>query len=190
MGVTKLKARPKTIRAVDGKPLRIRIGVGTEEGFIKIGDADWDNPDVKVDLKWFPWPIESASVDTIYSAFYFHRLNQYERFAFMNECGRILKVGAQLIMQMPHGNSMRVAGDPWAQWPPIMENSFFWYNKAWRDREHAEDLGLECDFTDVYGYGHTVDPDLTGRSDEYIAFAKKHYNNAILDLHVTLTKQS
>lgn len=190
MAVTKLKTRPAKIKSVKDKPLRIRVGVGSEEGFLKLGLNAWENPDYEVDPKSFPWPLDDASVETIYAAFYFHRLTQQERYAFMNECGRVLKVGAQLIMQMPHGNSMRVAGDPWAQWPPIMENSFFWYNRAWREREHAEDLGLTCDFAEVYGYGHTMDPDLNGRADDYLAFAKKHYNNAILDLHVTLTKQS
>lgn len=187
--VTKLATRPTRIKPDKQGHLRLRIGIGTEEGFIKLG-PEWDQPDYVLDTKAFPWPVDDATVEAVFAAFYFHRLTQDERFTFMNECGRVLKVGGQLMMVMPHGNSMRVAGDPWAQWPPVMENSFFFYNKAWREKEKAEMLPITCDFGDVYGVGWTMDPDMNGRSDEYLANARKHWNNAIMDLHITLTRQS
>jgi SAM-dependent methyltransferase len=169
-GKRKLKLVPAAI-----EPLRIRVGNGEEPGFTKFGAP--------------PWDVDDGSVEAIYSAFHFHRLDRAGRYAFMNECYRALKPGGQISLVVPHWSSMRAITDPMAQWPPLCESSFMVYSAKWREQEQMIDLGLTCDFGDVYGYGHSLDPDIAVRNEEFQQQAKKHWVNAILDLHVTLTRQ-
>ena len=181
--VARLKPRQQRIEPPAEGEFKLRIGLGEEAGFLRLGDRH--------DPKVLPWPIEDGVVDTIFAAFWFHRLTQAERFAFMDECWRVLKPGpapaGQLIMVMPHGRSDRHIGDPLAQWPPVIEASFAFYDREWREREQMTGLPLRCNFS--LGYGHTEHPYLTGRNEEFKAFEKEHSANAVLDLHVTLTKQ-
>lgn len=178
---------PGYIYPTPDTPLKIRLGPGTEEGFVKIG-PETEAPDHVVDTRAFPWPIEDGLVDQVYAAFYFHRLDKPARWAFMDECWRVLKPGGQLVMVMPHWSSMRAIADPLAEWPPVCESSFMLYSKKWREAEKMADLPLKCDFGDVYGYGHSINPEFNGRNDEFLNNAKAHWLNAAMDLHVTLTK--
>lgn len=166
---------------------RVRIGIGTEPGFLKLG-PEWDSPDHVLDTRAMPWPIDDSVVDTLYVSFYFHRLDPADRRAFMDEAWRVLKPGAQLIVVVPHWSSMRAISDPLAEWPPLCESSFMPYSKAWREQEKmTEDLPLACDFGPSYGYGTTLDPDVEMRNDDYKGYARKHLLNASQDLHLTMT---
>jgi hypothetical protein len=155
-------------------PVRLRIGIGTEDGYTNVKHIGAE---------------EEGSVDAIYSAFHFHRLDRLGRYAFMNGAYRVLKPGAQLMLVMPHARSDRAICDPLAQWPPLCESSFMLYSKAWREQEKMMDLPLTCDFGGVYGYGHTPHPDLVNRNEMFAEHAKEHEYNWVLDLHVTLTKE-
>jgi len=189
--VARLVTKPRRITAPKGELFKLKIGTAyqlREPGFINIDQIATENVDHVVALKTFPWPIEDGVVDFVFSAFYFHRLTREERWAFMNECYRILKPGAQVSLLMPHWSSMRAITDPWAQWPELCESSFMVYSKQWREQEKATDLPLVCDFGSSYGYGTTLDQDIAVRNDEFQMQAKKHWLNANLDLSVTLTK--
>ncbi len=165
------KRKPRLV-AVE-TPIRLRIGIGSEEGFTNV---DWLTG-------------EDGSVEAIYSAYHFHRLTRSQRYLFMNDAHRLLKPGSQLVMYMPHWSSMRAITDPLAEWPPLCESSFMVYSRAWRLQEQMTDLPLTCDFGASYGYGHTGHPDLGVRNEEFVAHAKEHEINWVLDLHVTLTKE-
>jgi hypothetical protein len=105
----------------------------------------------------------------------------------MNDAYRLLKPGAQLMMVMPHASSARSIIDPKSKWPPLREESFMVYNKAWREQEGMGDLGLTCDFVNP-GVGHVDHPGLIGRNEDFVAYVKEHEVNWVSDLHVTLTK--
>src|SRR6266436_2381761 len=187
--VTRLPAKSQRIQLGDG-PLRLRLGgalQAREEGFLGIDTVSSDSVDYVVDIKRFPWPIDDAVVDTIFIADYLQRLDGRERINFMNECGRVLKVGAQLIVKVPHWSSMRSVSDPMVAWPPLCEASFVYFNKDWRKNEKV-DYGITCDFD--FGYGFGLDGDVQIRNQEYQQQAIKHWNNAAIDLHVTLTRKS
>src|SRR5712671_3953005 len=99
--VTRLPAKSQRIQPGYG-PIRLRLGgalQAREEGFLGVDSVPSDSVDYVVDIKKFPWPIDDAIVDTIFIADYLQRLDGKERIDFMNECGRILKVGAQLIVK-------------------------------------------------------------------------------------------
>ncbi len=164
--------KKRTSKAMETPLVRLRVGVGEEEGYTKVDDLAGGD----------------STVDAIYSAFHFHRLTRAERFEFMNEAYRRLKPGAQLMIIVPHGRSDRFMGDPLSEWPPLLETSFLVYSKRWREQEQMTHLPLTCDFGDVYGYGHTPHPDLIARNEAFTAHAKEHETNWVLDLHITLTK--
>ncbi len=169
------RRKPRLV-PVETPPIRLRIGIGSEEGFTNVTYLSASER-------------ERGSVDAIYSAFHFHRLSQAERFNFMNAAYLMLKPGSQLMLVMPHAFSFRAIADPMAQWPPLCESSFMVYSKVWREQEGMSALNLTCDFGASYGYGHTGHPDLAVRNEEFAAHAKEHELNWILDLHVTLTKE-
>lgn len=193
MAVRQPKSQPVLIAPPETGPFRLRVGnayQSREEGFVHIDRVMTENVDHLVDLLAPPWPIDDGVVDTIFAGFYFHRLIMEDRFTFMSECGRILKIGAQLVMQVPYWSSRLAISDPYAKWPPVCEESFAPYSKQFREQEKLLDLGLTCDFGMVFGVGHDLDPDLIPRNEDFQNEAKKFKTNAIHKLHVTLTRAS
>jgi predicted SAM-dependent methyltransferase len=200
--VTRLKPRneaekSKFVKPPIDAPFKIRIGVGEEEGFLKFGPAH-DSPYLELDTKKFPWPVEDGVVDMLYVYFYLHRLTRPERREFMNEAGRILKVGAQAMFVVPYWSSRAAVVDPFAEWPPIAEESFLEYSKMFRERTGLEGkIPLTCDFTTltpqgdiVVMSGHIAAPHIAPRNEEYRAAASRDFVNSVQELHVTLTKSS
>ncbi len=177
------RRKPRLV-PVETPPIRLRIGIGSEEGFTNVDHID-------------SIYLNDASVDTLYSAFHFHRISQTDRFVFMNDAYRILKPGSQFMLVAPHAFSSRAIADPLAVWPTLCESSFMVYSAKWRAQEGMTETKLAehglppltCDFGASYGYGHTGHPDLAVRNEEFVAHAKEHEVNWILDLHVTLTKE-
>jgi hypothetical protein len=181
---------PKMIAPPIGQ-YRLRIAGARqprEEGFVGLDEVPSDSVDHVVSLKLMPWPVADEIVDTIFCAHYLYRLDPAERIAFMNECGRILKVASQLILVNPHWKSMRAVADLRAKYPPISELSFACFNKEWRERENLRETGIICDFD--YSYGFSMDPDMNGRNQDYQNHAIKFWTNSAHDIHVTMTKRA
>lgn len=180
------------IRPLPEKPFKIMLAGAhqarhEDPDFIGIDEVKTDAVDYTMRLQEYPWPIESDVVDTIFAAFYYHRLPQDERIAFVNECYRVLKPRGQLIMVNPYYTSMRAIMDPRAKWPPISEGSFAFFSEAERKAQNI-DCGIVCDFE--CGYGPSFHEDFAGRNDEYLRMAMMRLNNSVNDLLVTLTKRS
>lgn len=170
------------------RPLKLDLACGHHktEGYVGVDIAY--GADRIIDLKAYPWPWKDRSVSDIVCNYYLSFLDGYERIAFMDECWRILKVGAPLAIKVPHWSSMRAVSDPLFKWPPIAETSFLVFNKEWRLKNGQDHYPIRCDFD--FGYGFTIEPDTAQRNEEYKQFAVKYYNNAVLDLTVTLTKRA
>jgi hypothetical protein len=171
------------------KEVNLDLGCGDNkrEGFYGIDIAKTAACDYQFDLTKTPWPIDDEVVDSIHCSHFFEHLDGAERIAFMHECYRILKDGKQMVIIVPHWSSMRSIQDPTHKWPPVAESSFLYFNKKWMDDNKLQHYGITCDFD--FGYGYSVDPDVQVRNQEFQAFAVKHYNNAVMDLFVTLTKK-
>lgn len=169
------------------KALKLDLGCGqnVRKGYIGVDIAHCKGVSIVHDLTQIPWPFDDNSVTEIYSGHFFEHLNGAERIAFMQECYRILKPKAQMTIIVPHWSSMRSIQDPTHAWPPISETSFLYFNKDWREQNKLDHYPITCDFD--FGYGFSLDPDVTVRNSDYQAFASKHYVNAVVDLHVTLT---
>lgn len=169
---------------------QIDLGCGNNKnaGYVGIDKVKTDSTDFVWDLTKTPWPIDSGVVDRIWSSHFFEHLSGPERIPFMDECWRVLKPKGQVFIVVPYYSSMRAIQDPFHAWPPVCEASFIYFNAQWRKDNKLDHYPINCDFD--FGAGHSPDPELLNRNQEYQAFAVKHYLNAVNDLHVTLTKRA
>jgi Methyltransferase domain len=180
-GMAKIKP-PK-----DGE-FKLDIGCGErkQEGHIGIDICACPGVDHVMDVRKYPWPIDDDVVDFIFTSHFFEHLDGPERVEFMDECWRILKVGAQMRVIVPYWSSQRAIQDPYHKFPPIAETSFLYFVEHWRQDNKLTHYPIKCNFN--FGYGYAIDPELTTRSDDYQQMAIKNYIRAVNDLDVTLTK--
>ena len=88
---------------------------------------------------------------------------------------------------VPYWSSPRAVQDPTHQWPPIVEQSFLYFNAEWRKANKLEHYLGKCDFDFTYGY--LAEQDTANRSQESQQFWVKHYIGAVNDLQVNLVKR-
>ena len=164
------------------------LGCGDRKspGYIGIDIAGTDAADYTFDLTSRPWPIDDGVVDGIVCNHFFEHLNGLQRITFMDECYRILKPRAQLVVVVPYWSSMRAIQDPTHQWPPVCEASFYYFNQVWREQNRLRHYDIRCNFEFTFGY--VLDEDLHERDAQWQRFALRHYLQAVNDLHVTLTR--
>ena len=183
----------KVVVAETPKLVKLDLGCGEAkaEGFIGVDKRSLPGVDVVLDLSSGPgsepWPWEDGSVDEINCSFMLPYLSSEARIYFMDECHRILKKGSKMGLRVAHSSCMRSLIDPYFQWPPICEFSFLMYNAEWRKQNGCAYYPIKADFD--FGYGYTMEADMNVRNEDYKQFAIKYYNNAVLDLIVTLTKR-
>lgn len=167
----------KTIDLISVKRLDLSFGDIPENlDFVKPPDFDPES---------LPWAIPSDSVEEAYCS---HRLNRVpgnKRLAWMAELWRVLVPEGKCTMIVPYWSSPRSIQDPESVWPPMAEQSFLYFNKAFRDANKLPDIEFDFDFT----YGYSLDPETANRSSDTQPFWIKHYINAAADLQVVLTKK-
>lgn len=179
--------RVKKEIVVEVLPTKLRFGAGEEEGFKKF------------DSIWLLESIPADSVEIVYLSGIFHHFDQEGRYKIANEIFRVLKSGGQWMSVVPYWNTRRFLADPLSKWPGICEESFYVYSKEWRENQvdfpEIAALPLTCDFTQkapngmfVVPAGHEPEGDVGSRNEEFRGFAARFYNNAVANLHVTLTK--
>lgn len=105
----------------------------------------------------------------------------------MDEAYRVLSKDGKAQFAVAYWNSARGIQDYRFEWPPLSEQSFLYFNKAWREQNKL-DLGIKCDFDFTYGY--TWEATTAARNDETRAFNTKHYSNCVDALHLMLTKRN
>ena len=173
--------------------LDIGCGKNKKEGFVGVDQYAMEGVDHVVKIGKEAFPFDTDSVDEAHSSHFIEHLNAVERVHFYNELYRVLKLGAKATIIVPHWNSNRAYGDPTHQWPPVSEMSFYYLSKEWRKTQapHTDKQwnpeGYDCDFEAVWGNG--MHPALMTRNQEYQQFAMQWYKEAIMDLHITLTKK-
>jgi methyltransferase family protein len=144
--------------------------------------------DVLADIKQpqvFPWKTKTGSIDELTCAGVFEYVPGKERGKFMDEVYRVLAPEGKATFTVPHWQSTRAFQDFRYAWPPLCEQSFLYFNKAWREANKL-DLGLKCDFDFTYGYAWEATT--AARSDEARAFNTKHYVNCVDAIQLVLTK--
>lgn len=169
----------------EGIRLDLGCGKNKKEGFTGVDNISFDGVDVVYDLRT-PWPWEKESIDEVHSSHFLEHLSNEERVHFYNELHRVLKPGAKATIVVPHWGSGRAYGDPTHQWPPVVEFSFYYLDKGWREA-NAPHCGLTCDFHAIWG--HSIAPIWNTKHQEAQAFAVNHYREVAQDLICTLTKR-
>lgn len=172
--------RAAKLRAVQKTIAKLDLSMGP------VPDATFIRP-ARFDPLEMPWPFPDGSIEEALCAFRFHRVPAQVRGPFMNELWRVLAPGGKAVFVVPYWSSARAIQDPTAEWPPLSEQSFLYFNKGFRDANQG-DPSWTCDFDFVYGY--TFDPETVNKSDEVRPFWVKHYTNTVSDLQVVLTKRA
>jgi hypothetical protein len=167
--------------------LKLDLGCGKNKrpGFLGVDNISFDRVDVVHDLRT-PWPWEKESVEEVHCSHFLEHLTNDQRVHFYNELYRVLKKDAKATIIVPHWSSGRAYGDPTHQWPPVVEFSFYYLDKGWRE-VNAPHCGLTCDFLATWGYN--ISPLWTTRNQETQMFALNHYREVAQDLMATLVKR-
>ena|SRR5712664_528206 len=180
------KLRPKPIKAV---PLKLDLGCGQSkrEGFTGVDISKVPGVDVVHNLFTFPWPFKDDTVEEIWCSHFLEHVPNKLRFAFMDECYRILFAGGKAAFLFPYYSSMRAIQDPTHEWPPLCEFSFLYFNKQWREQNKLDHYPVKCDFD--YSYNYAINPAFVGRSQEFLAGAIPTMLNIVTDQSVTMVKR-
>lgn len=116
----------------------------------------------------------------------FNYVPQDKRGEYMDEIYRVLIPEGKAHIWAPYWSSMRAVQDYAAQWPPICEATFLYFNREWRKLNHP-DRDLKCNFDFTFGY--QADPETANKNDETRTFWIKHYINSVNDLQVVMVKR-
>jgi hypothetical protein len=142
---------------------------------------------VLFDLKQFPWPIHSDSVDEIRCMDYMQKLDGTEQIKFMNELHRILKSKSGALIGTPYGNSNRAWQNP-SNKRPIYGETYLYYNKGFRESNQLFLPEITADFDISFPY-QALDDSLKTRHHEVQGWMSKHFVNAIHDLIALVVKR-
>ena len=192
------------------KLLKIDLGCGQRKASpehigvdkVQITKDGVDLVDVVHDLRQIPYPFEDNSAEEIFASHFFEHLDGYERKAFIEECYRILikpqrdeygnvtRVG-KLRLIHPFSKSDRFYQDFTHKWPPINQNTYWYFDQAWL-KANGLDHG---DYVGNYNFTHIIYPvpqnpqvfNLKNTETQY--FMMDHYWNVVADLDVHLTAQ-
>lgn len=183
--------KPFSVKAKADKPalLKLDLGCGANrrDGYTGVDIASLPSVDVVHDLFTFPWPFKDESAETIHCSHFLEHVPGKLRGRFMDEVWRILVPEGTMSVIVPYARSMRSVQDFTHEWPPICEESFLYFNKAWREANGLGHYPVTCDFDFTYGYG--MNQAWVGKHEEARNYGLAHYWNVVADLHVSLTKR-
>jgi len=175
--------------------LDLACGNSKKIGFTGVDICQTDNTDIIHNLSIYPWPFEDNSVDEIHCSHYVEHIphdikteeDKRDGFIqFMDEVYRILKPEGKVTIIAPYGKSTRALGDP-THTRSIVDETFYYYNKEWRELNKLDHYGIKCDFDVKYSY--YVNNELVLKSKDVRDKAFKEDWNAIDDIIVELIKR-
>ena len=156
---------------------------------IGLDHVQCDGVDIVHDLTTFPYPFEDNSIDAIHSSHFVEHLDGFERMKFFDECYRILKPGGRMRVIHPYYKSVRAIQDPTHKFPPISENSSFYWDRSWRDLNKLDHYPINCDF-EFNIYYVWQDGSIANKNEETRTFSIDKYWNIVADMIVDLTKRN
>jgi SAM-dependent methyltransferase len=106
--------------------LNLGSGATILDGYVNVDKKKLIGVDIVHDLEQFPWPFKTESVDFILASHIFCHLERKNFIKVMDECHRILKENAQMIVTCPYGNGNLFAQDP-THTNPITENTWRYF---------------------------------------------------------------
>jgi|GEM_PF-2079231 hypothetical protein len=205
--------KPNLVEAASPSSVKLDLGCGVNprDGFEGV-DIRGGKAKHVVDLFKFPWPFADDSVDEIacshllehipareieerdISGEPFHVapalrdrwIGQDMLLAFMDECWRILKVGAWMNVVVPSGRSDRAFWDPTHR-RFLMQATFLYFAQGWRVVNGLEHYRVSCNFGVDVGHSQPAEEGL--RAAEVQADRLLHYWNVTVDWIAKMQKQ-
>lgn len=175
--------------------MKVDLGCGNfkKEGFIGV-DVSKENTqaDIAHDLSIYPWPFEDNSVDEFFSSHNFEHVPQMERGKYMDEAYRCLKPGGIFEVVTPYAWSHRSVQDFTHMWPPIVMQSYFYFDKQWRLANGMKHWAydLKCDFKiEDCSYQLSEKEALSERTAEQKQERIQNNLNVVDDMRVILRKR-
>jgi hypothetical protein len=101
---------------------------------------------------------------------------------------RILKPEGKMRLIHPYYKSVRAIQDPTHKFPPIAENSYFYWDKKWREDNKLDHYPINCDFSFSIYYTFQ-DATVANKNEETRLFSIDKYWNIVADLMVDLVKK-
>lgn len=169
--------------------MKLDLGCGQRkrEGHVGVDAVPGPDVDIVHDLTVVPWPFADGSVSRVHSSHFFEHLTAPQRVAMMHELYRIMQPGAEAWIITPYWLSVGAIQDPTHQWPPVAEQSYFYFNADWRRRTGLDHYGIHCDFDLRFSYN--LDESVKGRSETEIRHAIRHVPNTVVELIAVLTRR-
>lgn len=171
--------------------LKLNLGCGTDvrEGFEGLDIKDYGQKYIQDVRK--KWPFKNETVDEAYSRNLLPCLtdwnDKFERVKFWNELYRVLKPNASALIVIPNYSTSGSYGHPMFR-EVIKEEGFYFLDKDWRVVNSPDTEGLfTCNFMPTWGY--SMHPAVATRNQEYQQYALAHYNNAALEIMLTVRKK-
>lgn len=163
--------------------LDIACGQNKREGFKGVDIAPGKDVDFVWDLEQFPWaPFKDNSVDEFYVSHYAEHTKDLIKF--MDEIWRIGEHGAKVTILGPYYTSIRAWQDP-THTRALSENTWPYFNKAWREANKLDHYPTKCDF-DIVNMAVFFNEPWNQKSEEARRFAQQHYFNVVSDMLVEL----
>ncbi len=162
----------------------LACGDNKREGFLGVDKYKTSSTDFVFDLEK-KWELEDNSVDEIHCSHYIEHCPNLLHF--YQELYRVLKVGGTATIIAPYGKNNRAWQDP-THCRCIVEESFFYVDKNFRELNKLEHYLADVDFEYVVSY-HGIDPTWANRNQESLQFAIKHYWNVVSDVQAVLKKR-
>lgn len=171
------------------EPLKLDLacGLAKKPGFLGVDIAGSSDADIVFDLREVPWPWADASVGEVHCAHFFEHLTSEERLRFVHELHRVLVPGGVATIVVPHAHSDGAIRDPTHQWPPLVEESFLYFDAAQRAQAKMAHYPIHCDFRVEIGVRY--EPHWQQRPKEEREFARKHFVNVVVEITARLTKR-
>jgi len=170
-------------------PLKLDLACGTAKkpGFFGVDISAGAHADFVCDLRTAPWPWADASVAEINCAHFFEHLDAAQRVTFMDECWRILVPGGKLVVTVPHARSDGAVQDPTHEWPPLVEQSFLYFDREARARLAFAETRVKADFQVQIGIA--FQDEWVQRPQAERMFALRHFYNVALEITAFMTKR-
>jgi SAM-dependent methyltransferase len=173
-----------------GIKLDLACGRRKAPGHVGVDISRDTDADVVWDLRITPWPwldFIGEPVEPVRCAHFVEHLNGTERMAFFDELWRILAPGGKAVIITPYWSSWRAVSDPTHLFPPIVEQSYLYFSRQWRQENKLGHYPIKCNFD--YTYRHIYNPEVDFPDDVTKLQGVRHYLNVVDDLEVTLTRR-
>jgi SAM-dependent methyltransferase len=169
--------------------LKLDLGCGNtpQAGYLGVDiTTEGTKADIAVDLFAFPWPWPDNSVEAIRCSHFFEHIPGKLRGPFMEEVWRIMMPGGEVMIMCPHARSNGAVQDLTHEWPPIVWESFLYFNRGFRKESGLDHFPYptKCDFD--FTYGDIPHRGMPPQTPEEQAFGIKHYWNAAQEIQVRM----